>query len=78
MRWKEIKEDVSGAPAPTGWAEALDRGIADVNQGRVTSVSDVISDLDATLAEMANDPNDQVGHGNDIPNRATTNKRPQS
>jgi hypothetical protein len=78
MRWKEIKEDGSGAQAPTGWAEALDRGIVDADERRVSSVRDVIGDLDATLSEMASDPSHQGGHGNDIPNRTTTNKRRQS
>jgi hypothetical protein len=76
MRWKEIKEDASGALPPAGWAEELDQGIDDVDHGRVTQISEVISDLDATLTEMANEA-DQVGHGNNIPNSATTNKRPQ-
>ncbi len=78
MRRKGMKGTLSGAPAPAGWAEALDHGIADVDQGRVTPVSEVISDLDATLAEMAHDQDDQVAHGNDIPDRATTNRRSQS
>jgi hypothetical protein len=78
MGWKKTKEDASGAPPPAGWAEELDRGLADVDKGRVTPISDVISDLDATLAGMANEVDDQVGHGDNIPNRATTNKRPKS
>jgi len=76
MRGKEINEDASGALPPAGWAEELDQGINDVDHGRVTRTSEVIGDLDATLAEMANEADDQVGHGNNIPNSATTNKRP--
>jgi hypothetical protein len=78
MRRKAVKDDASGALSPAGWAEELDRGIEDVDQGRMTPVSDVISDLDATLAEMASEADNQVGHGNDIANRATTNRRNQS
>ncbi len=78
MRRKAIKDDALGARSPAGWAEELNRGIDDVDQGRVTPVSDAISDLDATLAEMVDKADDRAGHCNDIPNRATTNRRPQS
>ena len=77
MHWDKIKENVSDSPPPVGWAVELDRGIADVDQGRVTSIAAVIGDLNATLEEMTNEANDQAGHGDDIPNRSAANERPQ-
>jgi hypothetical protein len=38
----------------------------------VTQIGEVIADLDVTPAEMGNEVDDQVGHGNNIPNRATS------
>ena len=49
MRSKAIKMDASGAPAPAVCGDELDRGIADVDQGRVTPVSDAISELDRKI-----------------------------
>ncbi len=77
MRLKAIKKGAPPAQSPAGRAEELDRGIVDLNRGRVTRISDVISDLDVTLAEMANKADDPVGHGNHISNRATTHRRPK-
>jgi len=79
MRWKDIKEDTTvGRTPPPGWAEELERGLDDVRLGRVVPVSDVIGDLDATLAEMANDgTGDKVGHGEDNRNSTATNQRSQ-
>ncbi len=66
MRWKEINEDASGSSPPAGWAKALDRGIDDADNGCVVPIAAIINDLDKTLAEMANESENQVGHGDNI------------
>ncbi|WP_146101598.1 hypothetical protein [Rhodopila globiformis] len=79
MRWKDIKESTTlGRSPPSGWAEELERGLDDIRLGRVVPVSDVIGDLDAALAEMANDGlGGEVGHGEDSRNSSAANQRSQ-
>jgi hypothetical protein len=79
MRWKDIQKDpaATATAAPAGWAQELDRGIAEAMKGPTFPVSDVIADLDADLAEMANREGD-IGHGETRPTRAGTNQQASS
>jgi hypothetical protein len=65
---------MTGAAAPAGWGHELDRGIAEAIKGPTFPVSDVIADLDADLAEMANGESD-IGHGETRSTHARTNQQ---
>ncbi len=46
---------------PVGWAKELDRGIDDFDQGCVIPVSQLVSDLDAALAEITDEADGELG-----------------
>ena len=80
MPWKDITEDAAAGTAaapPAGWAQELDRGIAEAMKGPTCSVSEVIADLDADLAEMTNTESD-MGHGEARPTSTAANQQPSS
>ena len=60
MRWKEIQEDMVGS-VPAGLEQELDRGHEAALKGPNFPVSVLLADIDAVLAEMANE--ESTGHG---------------
>jgi hypothetical protein len=62
MRWEEIKEDAAGhGSVPVDLEQELDRGHAEALRGPNFPVSVLLADIDAVLAEMANEESSNHG-----------------
>ena len=61
MRWKEIKEDADHGFVPAVLEQELDRGHAEALRGPNFPVSVLLADIDAVLAEMANEESSDHG-----------------